>query len=218
MTEHVKWTLVAIDDLHEAPDNPRTISEYRLRELQVALLTTPEMLEARPVIADSAKGNEIVGGNMRHRAAAGIIELHRTNPTATIVHGEKHYPVSKYVERFGEAIPAHVRKFKDENERREWMLRDNNPYGDYEDDALQQMVREHQESGGDVALLGFSEPRLEDLLGTGEPDPTNGDDDPANQQIPEVWGVIVDCETEEEQVKLLERLESEGMEVRALIS
>lgn len=207
MTEHLHWQLVPIEDLHESPVNPRFITDDAFERLQRDLKTAPQMMEARPVIADADKGGEILAGNMRHRAATAIIEQFRRD-------GE----VNGYIERFGEKIPAFVRTFANENERREWMLRDNNDYGDWQEDALSAMVREHQEQGGDIHSLGFHDEALNRLIEQPEPPPPGEDDDPSNQTIPEVWGVIVDCETEHQQVELLERLESEGFDVRALIS
>lgn len=178
----------SLSALSEADDNPREISDERFAALKYALEQDPDMLDARPIIA--LPSGQVIAGNMRLRA---LKEL-----------GWKSAPV--YVADLDEA------------KRREWMLRDNQEYGDWVPEDLSALIRAHQESEADMALLGFSEPAVEKLLAdSGEPGPggSGGDDGTATE--PEVWGVIVDVETEEQQAELIERLADEGFEVRALI-
>lgn len=177
--------------VHEKPDNPRSISDERFAALKRDLKSDPTMMNARPLI--SLPDGDLVAGNMRHRA---LVELEVT-----------HAPI--FVEDL------------DENRQREWMLRDNNEYGDWVPEELGALVAAHRDSGGDVAALGFSDSHVEALLAAHDADDNNagggGDDPPRDGVTPEVWGVIVDCETEDEQVELVDELAERGLTVRALI-
>lgn len=193
-------SLVHYAELHESPDNPRTITDERFAALKHALKTQPDMMLARPVIADVTRGGEVVGGNMRLRAVSELI-----------AEGD-----NGYTRRFGEMIPAFLHEFKSDAERREWMLRDNAGYGSWEDEALAALVREHETDGADMSLLGFGTDDLDRLL----KESTRGDGgDGGGNDAPDMnlWGVIVECADEDSQAALLERLTEEGYTVRALL-
>ncbi|GAA3840876.1 hypothetical protein GCM10022226_74200 [Sphaerisporangium flaviroseum] len=94
-------------------------------------------------------------------------------------------------------------------------------------------------AGADPGLLvavGYTEEELDDLkaaldldqsLGPAAPDDEEGQDDdeeelPERGDAPEtersaVWGVVVTCENEDQQVELLERLTKQGYKVWALM-
>lgn len=68
---------------------------------------------------------------------------------------------------------------------------------------------------GDYEGTGFSAEDVEKLIDPGDmPDPGDADTDPGLDR----WGVIVECDSERDQVRLLERLGGEGWTVRALIA
>lgn len=50
------------------------------------------------------------------------------------------------------------------------------------------------------------------------PDEDEGTGDADEDNIPAAYGVIVECETEQQQARLLEQLDGEGFKVRALVS
>lgn len=179
--------LVRIGELHESPDNPRTISDAAYEDLKYSLSKDPTMMEARPLIATPE--GEVVCGNMRHRALS---------------------------ELDVEAAPTFVKRFDSPAQKREWMLRDNEEYGEWVPDELAALVAEHRGEEADLKLLGFGEQRLETLLRVHDADdsaPPAPSDDPA----PEVWGVVVECESEDQQAHLTEELSERGLTVRALI-
>lgn len=115
--------------LTEADDNPRSISDDRFADLKRGMQHEPEMLLARPIIIDAEKG-DVVCGNMRLRAAK---ELN------------------------WEKIPVFPKRFESEAQRLEWMMRDNNEFGDWVPDAVAQMVANYVQAGNDGTLLGFGE-------------------------------------------------------------
>ena len=178
----------ALSALHESEDNPRQITDERYDALKYSLERDPEMLKARPIIA--TPDGTVVCGNMRLRA---LLDLGWTEATVFVK----------------ELTPA---------QRREWMLRDNQEYGDWVPEDLATLIKVHADESGDLKLLGFTEGKVDNLLKLAEDQDSqadgggNGDGAPA-----EVWGVIVECETEVEQADLIERLSEEGLSVRAVL-
>lgn len=126
--------------LREDPDNPRTISDEAFEDLKLAISQQPEMLQARPMIA--TLDGTVFCGNMRLRA-------------------QKSMEWSE-----GWVFAADL----SEREKIEWQLRDNNEYGEWEDDGLAQLIRRHQDLGGAAELLGFRRPEVDELLQRGQGD------------------------------------------------
>ena len=64
-----------LKDILPNPDNPRVIKDYKFKKLVDSIKEFPEMLETRPVVVD--ENNMILGGNMRYKAAleAGLKEI-----------------------------------------------------------------------------------------------------------------------------------------------
>lgn len=88
-------------------DNPRTIKDVNFKKLVKSIRDFPEMLELRPVVVD--ENNVILGGNMRFRAIceAGIQEI-------TIVRADQ----------------------LNEDQKREFIVKDNVGYGEWDWDIL----------------------------------------------------------------------------------
>jgi hypothetical protein len=120
--------------LHLAPGNPRTISPERLEQLKRSLESDREMLGVRPLIA--LLDGTVVCGNQRLRAAQAL---------------------------GWETIPA-VLIDLDERRAKEWMLRDNNAFGEWVPDDLASLLQEMKVDGADLDLLGFDEAELQQLL------------------------------------------------------
>jgi ParB-like chromosome segregation protein Spo0J len=137
----------AVSDLEEArldrlrcwPHNPRTIRPERLEQLKRALADDPEMLRARPLLA--LPDGTVIAGNQRLRAAR---------------------------ELGWQTIPVITVSLERERARL-WALRDNNLYGEWEEQALAELLAELGEGGVDLALSGFADRELERLLAGIEP-------------------------------------------------
>jgi len=175
-------------ELREAEDNPREIRPERFQALKYALNADPSMMEARPVILDARSG-EVVCGNMRLRA---VLDLG------------------------WDEVPVFVKEFDSDAQRREWMIRDNNGYGDWVPDELAQLVALHGSEGGDLKLMGFEDQQLEDLrqlAGTNGDTPADAEQDP----LPSVWGIVIDCDSADQQAELLEEFAERGLSPRALM-
>lgn len=82
-----------------------------------------------------------------------------------------------------------------------------------DDDALAALVLAQD---GDYVGLGFSDHEISVLLGVEEmPAPGDADiDDTAGNR----WGVIIECGTEAEQIRLLTELGDQGLNVRAIMT
>jgi ParB-like chromosome segregation protein Spo0J len=121
------------------PENPRRIRPERLEQLKRALADDPEMLLARPLLA--LPDGTVIAGNQRLRAAR---ELGwQTIPVITVE--------------------------LDRERARLWALRDNNPYGEWNEPALAELLAELGAGGVELALAGFAERELERLLAGIEP-------------------------------------------------
>lgn len=114
-----------------------------------------------------------------------------------------------------ETVPTYIKVFDSEAQKREWMLRDNNQFGSWVPDELQALVRQHQAEGQDLRLLGFHQQELRDLLSTSDELPS---EDAPIDDIPIIYGVVIDCDGEEEQASLLEELNERGLKCRALMA
>jgi ParB-like chromosome segregation protein Spo0J len=82
-----------------------------------------------------------------------------------------------------------------------------------DDDALAALLIAQD---GDYVGLGFSDSEINKILGT-EPMPDPGDA-PVSTEEGNRWGVIVECGTEQEQIRLLTELGDQGLNVRAILS
>lgn len=136
-------TTIKTSSVKPNPSNPRTIDPARLSKLVESLKEFPEMLETRPIVVN--KDHIILGGNMRHRAAieAGI-----------------------------EEIPVIVTEDWSDAQEREFIIKDNIGYGDWDWDLIQADWDEGELEGwgvtvpnikGDTDLDGlFDEPDDDD--------------------------------------------------------
>lgn len=99
---------VGIDTIHEDPKNPRSISDEDLLALMRSIKEFPEMMVLRPCVIGT--NNVIVGGNQRHKAC----------------------------KRLGwPKIPAVWVEGLTEQQLREFAIKDNLPFGQWDKTALQ---------------------------------------------------------------------------------
>jgi len=94
------------------PSNPRTIDKEMFEKLKKSLREFPQMLEKRPIVYD--EDGIVLGGNMLLRAMQELIK-------EGVVFSDK---------CFLEA------KGWNENQKREFIIKDNVPFGEWDDDAL----------------------------------------------------------------------------------
>lgn len=85
--------------------------------------------------------------------------------------------------------------------------------GGYDDEVLSSLLSEIADEAASLAGTGYTEDDLANLLDPGEPE----DGDADIEQVPDQWGVVVECNTEQQQTRLLAKLMDEGYNVRALL-
>jgi ParB-like nuclease domain len=123
-----------VAELRENPENPRSISEPRLDALTRSIDADPAMLAARPLIA--LPDGTVIAGNMRLRAAKAL---------------------------GWETIPV-VYADLDPQRARLWLLRDNNPYGEWDEAGVSSLLAELAAAGEELELTGFGVEDLDRLL------------------------------------------------------
>ena len=96
-----------INELKSNESNPRVIKDHKFKKLIKSIKDFPQMLELRPIIID--ENNIILGGNMRYRAckSAGLKE-----------------------------VPVKIAKGLTEEQKKEFIVKDNVGYGEWEWDSL----------------------------------------------------------------------------------
>ena len=98
---------VKINDIQPNLKNPRIIKDSKFKKLVKSIKEFPEMLELRPIVVD--ENNLILGGNMRHKACieAGLKE-----------------------------VPVKIAKGLTEEQKKEFIVKDNVGFGQWEWDML----------------------------------------------------------------------------------
>ena len=125
---------VPLAQLTPAPWNPRLIKDVRFQNLCRSIEADPGFLRLRPILA--AADGTIYAGNMRYRAAQ---HLGMATIPAII-----------------EDVPEQLAK--------ERALRDNQQWGEWQEEELAELVFELRELGSDLDLLGFEPLDIERML------------------------------------------------------
>lgn len=118
---------VSLSELHLWDKNPRTIKDKRFKELCKSLKDDPSFMELRPILA--TKEGRIYAGNMRYRAAK---ELGWTE------------------------VPAILTDI-DEKLANERAIKDNNQFGEWNNDELATLLDEMEKAGSDIESLGLDD-------------------------------------------------------------
>ena len=126
--------LVPLERLKPAPWNPRTISTERFKNLCRSIEADPDLLKLRPVLAQA--DGTIYAGNMRYRAAE-----HLKKP----------------------AVWAELEDVSDQLAK-ERAIRDNQQWGEWQEDQLSEMLFELKEAGSPLDLLGIGQDEIDRLL------------------------------------------------------
>jgi len=126
-------TLIDINLLKENPDNPRTITDAKFQQLVTSVKSFPQMLEVRPIAYKS--GYVVLGGNMRLRACkeAGLKQ-----------------------------VPAIDLSGLTPEQQREFVIKDNVGFGEWDWQAIQADWPEAEEWGLEVPGFALSPDGLGD--------------------------------------------------------
>ncbi len=140
----MKTEIVKLSQIQVNGANPRTITDDKFDKLINSILVLPKMLELRPIVVDDTF--VALGGNMRYRALVAI-EGMETDELASRLNGLRDYQKkteaerTRLIEYWGEwksKPTAPIIKASDlsEDERREFIIKDNIGYGSWDMDAL----------------------------------------------------------------------------------
>ena len=91
--------------------------------------------------------------------------------------------------------PVRLREFSSVAEAEAYALRDNNDFGENDDEALGAILRDLSAGGTDVDGLGFDGDELSKLFGDEDPDEGQGAGDDSGK-LKDAWLVIVECTDE----------------------
>lgn len=138
---------LAIDQVRLHPSNPRLIKDNRFEQLVQSLIAFPDMLRVRPLVIDEA--GFVLGGNMRLHAALRL--------------GYTEVPVMQVVDWT-------------EAQKREFMIKDNASFGEWDWEVLANEWSEHPLGawGIDLPADWLAEPEAASS-GSGADDSPDGD-------------------------------------------
>lgn len=136
--------LIKLSKIKVNDKNPRTITEDKLRRLVESILVFPKMLMIRPVVIDD-KGVAL-GGNMRTRALKEIKKLGHDGlqPRLQQIRQFNNKPVEEQNEIIqhweawfkSDTVPVLYADTLTEEEKREFIIKDNSSFGAWDWDAL----------------------------------------------------------------------------------
>ena len=171
--------LVPIGALKANPTNPRVLRDEKFAKLKKSITEFPDMLNYRSVVAvtDTDGKLMVLGGNMRLRAMQDL--------------GIKEVPVM---------IADHWT----EEQRREFIIKDNVGFGEWDWDGLA-----NEWDAGELSDWGL------DLPGAAvEGDPFDDEGISASDQ----YGVIVMCKDDTEQARVFEKLVADGHTCKVVVT
>lgn len=135
-----------LSDLHTNEANPRTITDGKFGKLIGSLLVLPKMLELRPIVTDSA--GTALGGNMRLRALQAIADLSPEDVELRL-HALPDFAKKStaqqlalidywrgWLEDAKHPVPSVVADELSDGEKREFIIKDNASFGEWDWDAL----------------------------------------------------------------------------------
>lgn len=204
ISEDLRPLAVPITDLVPDPKNARKHSERNLATIVDSLSRFGQ--QKNVVVFGESAPYTVIAGNGTLQAAGRL--------------GWSHLAVNRF------ATEAAARAFAIADNRTaelaEWDL-----------DILPEQLAELQDEGLDLDAFGFSEDELEALIASASPEdssanpprssPAASDDKDASPsshdqsgQLPDAYRVLIECDGEEQQLELLEKLTGEGYDCRAL--
>jgi ParB-like chromosome segregation protein Spo0J len=166
--------LMNINEIKPNPSNPRIIKDDKFKKLVKSIQDFPQMLELRPIVID--ENNIVLGGNMRLKAC---IEAGLTD------------------------VPVKQAKQLTEEQKKEFIVKDNVGYGewDWDDLANNWNVEDLSEWGLDIPNFDIAEEQeMKDL----------------SDKLKSEFKIEIICKDEEEQEKTYNKLIEQNYECRLL--
>ena len=213
-----KRKMLPLSKIKANQQNPRVISESKLKKLINSLLVFPKMMTLRPITLD--ENGFVLGGNMRQTALNRIAQMTWEELLAYMETMPEYndlpdggYECREFWEKFLEKPMVEVQYANDltEDEKKQFIIKDNVSFGDWDYDELENWDAEKLESWGvDMQLPNFGGGNLppelqgQDLL-PDELQKINGEDRTAMQRV-------IICYYEQDAEKLAEILGIEKIE------
>lgn len=199
----MKTTEVDLSKIHLNDENPRKITDSKFRKLVDSLLALPKMLNIRPVVVDGEM--TALGGNMRLRALSSIAGMDEDELRARVISIPD---VEQKTQAEIDALVGMWLKWRDKptvciieagdltkDEAKEFIIKDNAAFGDWDYDALANNGWESEE----LDRWGMTTPWNENLLSEDYGNVTSGGeiDVAENDNVdikfsfePEVWDQV----------------------------
>ena len=160
MKKFVKKVLPLLD-IKANQQNPRVISESKLKKLINSLLVFPKMLSLRPITIDG--DSFVLGGNMRQTALGRIAQMKpaemrehiATLPEYGLMTDEEKGETVKFWEKFirKPMVEVQVADGLSDDEKQQFIIKDNVSFGDWDYDELENWDADKLEAWGVDAQL-----------------------------------------------------------------
>ena len=158
--------VVPLSDIKANQQNPRIISESKLKKLINSLLVFPKMMSLRPITVDGDMF--VLGGNMRQTALGRIAQMKprelkehlATLPEYQSMTDAEQEDTVKFWTKFirKPQVEAQVADGLTDDERQQFIIKDNVSYGDWDYDELQTWDEARLESWGlDMTMPDFGD-------------------------------------------------------------
>lgn len=158
-----KRKLLPLSKIKANQQNPRIISESKLKKLLNSLLVFPKMMTLRPITLD--ENGFVLGGNMRQTALNRIAQMKWGELLAYMETLPEYndlpdggYECREFWEKFLEKPMVEVQYANDltEDEKKQFIIKDNVSFGDWDYDELENWDAEKLEGWGvDMQLPNF---------------------------------------------------------------
>lgn len=140
----MKTEIVNLSQIQVNGANPRIIKDDKFEKLICSILVLPKMLELRPIVVDNTF--VALGGNMRYRALTAISDMDEAELKSRLSEARDFQKKTaaeqdnliEYWLRWKDKPTAHIIKATElsEEEQREFIIKDNVGYGEWDMDAL----------------------------------------------------------------------------------
>lgn len=187
--------MVPVDEIECHPDNPRE------GDVQAIAESIEENGFYGSIVVRESTG-QILAGNHRYRAAVEVLGFEEL-PVVWVECGE--------------------------DRAKKILLADNKTAdrGEYDDEALASMLEEisevevgdEEESSVSISNFegtGFEDDELDEIVSSSDAEDSKSDSDNSPVNFSVTWEIYVECESEQEQLELMELLEKEGYECQAM--
>ena len=172
--------------------------------MQYRKLKDLKKLEGNPRIIKEKQFKTLcdsIRDNKEYFEARPLILSNRTGELV-IIAGNQRYEAAKSVKL--KEVPTFLIEGLTEAKEREIVIRDNVSNGEFDFDLL-------ANTWADLPLIDWGVDLPSDWLGQGE-------DGGKDETVHEDYGIHIECESENQQLELLDRFEKEGLKCHALIS